>query len=119
MIIKTVRFSFLIEKFADIFDTVLVAQLEIVDFDLSLENLFFEIAAPSTQMTTISFLTTYFTSVWIWIFVAGGILLTFFRATLPITRVKSFPITSVMGIGGLMLAILVLIVGYAIFLLGS
>ncbi len=58
------------------------------------------------------FYTTLFTSVWVWIFMLGGVLWPLFSWLSNVLAVDKYPVGSVMAIGGVFLGLAVTAGGY-------
>ena len=78
--------------------------------DSLLDSLLF--STSDADLLVIFFYTTLFTSVWVWVFMLGGVLWPLFTWLRGVLRVDRFPVGSAMAIGGVFGGLVVTALGY-------
>lgn len=112
---------YLASVFASIFDSevmylgsLIIASNELFDFVTSgrlLGSLLFS-SDLLLDLFVIFFYTTLFTSVWVWLFMLGGVLWSVFTWLRGVLSVEKFPVGSAMAIGGVFGGLVVTALGY-------
>ncbi len=69
-------------------------------------------AKETVSVIAILFYTTLFTSVWVWLFMLGGVLWPLFTWLRGVLGVEKFPVGSAMAIGGVFGGLVVTVAGY-------
>ena len=69
-------------------------------------------SAPLSDLIPLMFYTTLFTSVWVWLFMLGGLLSQLFSGLRIMMNVDKYPVGSAMAIGGVFGGLAVTVLGY-------